>query len=103
VSSLRAAATLAMFLPRRLLIRLRSTEIFVVSGCRWIRGFNRDTNEVLLQQVRVLAEAHDATPGQVALAWLLAQHPWIVPIPGARRAERIAENATATQARAARP
>ena len=36
-------------------------------------------------------------PGQVALAWLLAQHPWIVPIPGTRRAERIAENATATQ------
>ena len=64
---------------------------------RATRGFNRDTNEVLLQQVRVLAEAHDATPGQVALAWLLAQHPWIVPIPGTRRAERIAENATATQ------
>ena len=61
---MRAAATLAMFLPRRLSIRLRSTEIFVVSGCRWIRGFNRDTNEVLLQQVRV---------GTVKLvSWLVA-------------------------------
>lgn len=36
------------------------------------------------------------TPGQVALAWLLAQRPWIVPIPGTRRLERVAENASAT-------
>ena len=35
-------------------------------------------------------------PGQVALAWLLAQHPWIVPIPGTRRPERLKENAHAT-------
>lgn len=35
------------------------------------------------------------TPGQVALAWLLAQKPWIVPIPGTRRLERIKENAAA--------
>ena len=33
-----------------------------------------------------------ATPGQVALAWLLLRQPWIVPIPGTRRAERIVEN-----------
>lgn len=46
---------------------------------------------------RALAEAKNATPGQVALAWLLAQHPWIVPIPGTRRAERIAENTAATR------
>jgi aryl-alcohol dehydrogenase-like predicted oxidoreductase len=38
-----------------------------------------------------------ATPGQVALAWLLAQHPWIVPIPGTRRHDRLEENAAATQ------
>ena len=54
-------------------------------------------NQALLDQVRALADRHDATPGQVALAWLLAQQPWIVPIPGSRRAERITENATATQ------
>ena len=37
-----------------------------------------------------------ATPGQVALAWLLAQQPWIVPIPGTRRLSRVEENAGAT-------
>ena len=58
---------------------------------------NRDANQALLDKVRALAAAHDATLGQVALAWLLAQQPWIVPIPGTRRAERIAENAAATQ------
>jgi len=58
---------------------------------------NRDANQALLDHVQALAQAHDATPGQVALAWLLAQQPWIVPIPGTRRAERIVENAGATQ------
>jgi aryl-alcohol dehydrogenase-like predicted oxidoreductase len=51
----------------------------------------------LLAHVAGLATAKDATPGQVALAWLLAQHPWIAPIPGTRRRERLAENAAATQ------
>ncbi|MFE3138617.1 aldo/keto reductase [Streptomyces scopuliridis] len=37
-----------------------------------------------------------ARPGQIALAWLLAQHPWIAPIPGTRRIERLGENAGAT-------
>ena len=54
-------------------------------------------NEALVDHVRALAEAKDATPGQVALAWLLAQQPWIVPIPGTRRRGRIEENAGATQ------
>ena len=44
-----------------------------------------------------LAEARTPRPGQIALAWLLAQQPWIVPIPGTRRRERIDENAGATQ------
>jgi aryl-alcohol dehydrogenase-like predicted oxidoreductase len=43
----------------------------------------------------VLADAKDCTPGQIALAWLLAQQPWIVPIPGTRRRERVIENAGA--------
>jgi len=43
------------------------------------------------------AAAKGATPGQIALAWLLTQHPWIVPIPGTRRRERLRENADATQ------
>lgn len=57
---------------------------------------NRDTNQALVDHVRALATAKGATPGQVALAWLLAQQPWIVPIPGTRRLSRVAENAGAT-------
>ncbi len=54
---------------------------------------NRDANQALVAAVRALADARGATPGQVALAWLLAQGSHIVPIPGTRRTERIAENA----------
>ncbi|QDP98453.1 aldo/keto reductase [Microlunatus elymi] len=57
---------------------------------------NRVANEALLNQVRDLAELKQTTPGQIALAWLLAQQPWIVPIPGTRRRERIDENNGAT-------
>jgi len=38
------------------------------------------------------AQQKKATPAQIALAWLLAQKPWIVPIPGTRRLERLDEN-----------
>jgi aryl-alcohol dehydrogenase-like predicted oxidoreductase len=58
---------------------------------------NISANQALVEHVRALAEAKRCTPGQVALAWLLAQQPWIVPIPGTRRRERIDENAGATQ------
>ena len=58
---------------------------------------NLSANQVLVEQVRALAAAKDVTPGQVALAWLLAQHPWVVPIPGTRRVSRIRENMAATQ------
>src|SRR4029078_9319714 len=53
---------------------------------------NRAVNLALVDHVRQVAEAKKASPGQVALAWLLAQHPWIVPIPGTRRLERLQEN-----------
>ena len=58
---------------------------------------NISANEALVGQVRVLADAKGCTPGQVALAWLLAQQSWIVPIPGTRRRERVDENAGASQ------
>ena len=58
---------------------------------------NRAANQAIVDHVRALAAAKGATPGQIALAWLLAQHPWIVPIPGTRRIERVQENMTATQ------
>jgi aryl-alcohol dehydrogenase-like predicted oxidoreductase len=54
---------------------------------------NLAANQALLDQVRALAAVRDATPGQIALAWLLAQAPFIAPIPGTRRRERIDENA----------
>lgn len=57
---------------------------------------NLAANQAIVDRVRELAEARAATPGQVALAWLLAQHPFVVPIPGTRRRERIDENAGAT-------
>ena len=49
-------------------------------------------NLALVDLVGKVAERKDATVGQVALAWLLAQKPWIVPIPGTRRLERLDEN-----------
>jgi aryl-alcohol dehydrogenase-like predicted oxidoreductase len=57
---------------------------------------NRATNQALVEHVRDLATAKQMSPGQIALAWLLAQRPWIVPIPGTRRSERLRENADAT-------
>jgi aryl-alcohol dehydrogenase-like predicted oxidoreductase len=63
---------------------------------------NRDANEARLDHVRAFAGAHDITPAQVALAWLVAQQRWIVLILGTRRAERIAENAGSRPARAVR-
>ena len=50
------------------------------------------TNLELVDEVKAIAARLGATPGQVALAWLLAQKPWIVPIPGTRRIERLDEN-----------
>ncbi|WP_115788773.1 aldo/keto reductase [Arthrobacter silvisoli] len=58
---------------------------------------NLVANQKLVDHVKSLGESKGATPGQIALAWLLAQQPWIVPIPGTRRTERIRENAAATQ------
>lgn len=58
---------------------------------------NLAANQALVDHVRVLADARGATPGQVALAWLLAQHPFVVPIPGTTRLERVVENADATE------
>lgn len=50
------------------------------------------TNLELVDRMKAVATRLDATVGQVALAWLLAQQPWIVPIPGTRRLHRLEEN-----------
>jgi aryl-alcohol dehydrogenase-like predicted oxidoreductase len=52
----------------------------------------RKANQALLDLLREIAERKKATPAQVALAWLLAQKPWIVPIPGTTKANRLEEN-----------
>jgi len=54
-----------------------------------------DANRALVDEVRAVADAHGATPGQIALAWLLAQDDHIAPIPGTKRIERLEENAAA--------
>ena len=57
---------------------------------------NRTANQALVDHVTALARARDAAPGQIALAWLLAQYQQISPIPGTRRRERLEENTGAT-------
>ncbi len=52
----------------------------------------RKANMVLVDLVKSVAERKNATPAQVALAWLLAQKPWIVPIPGTTKLHRLEEN-----------
>ena len=52
----------------------------------------RKANLALVDLLRSIAERKKATPAQIALAWLLAQKPWIVPIPGTRKRERMEEN-----------
>src|SRR5713101_1471757 len=52
----------------------------------------RKANPALVDLLGEIAERKNATPAQLALAWLLAQKPWIVPIPGTRKLERLDEN-----------
>ena len=52
----------------------------------------RQANQALVDLLRVIGGRKGATPAQIALAWLLAQKPWIVPIPGTRRLDRLEEN-----------
>lgn len=49
-------------------------------------------NMALVEQVKQFAESKNATPAQVALAWVLAQKPWMVPIPGTTKSHRLQEN-----------
>jgi aryl-alcohol dehydrogenase-like predicted oxidoreductase len=53
---------------------------------------NRQANLAFVDWLRAFAERKNATPAQIALAWLLAQKPWIVPIPGTTKRHRLEEN-----------
>jgi aryl-alcohol dehydrogenase-like predicted oxidoreductase len=57
----------------------------------------RKANMALVDVVKAVAERKSATPAQVALAWLLAQRPWIVPIPGTTKLHRLRENEGAVE------
>ena len=52
----------------------------------------RKANRVVIDLLARIGGEKGATPAQIALAWLLAQKPWIVPIPGSRKIERLDEN-----------
>jgi aryl-alcohol dehydrogenase-like predicted oxidoreductase len=56
-----------------------------------------EANQVLVDLLKNVAKQKNATPGQIALAWLLAQKPWIVPIPGTTKMNRLEENIGATK------
>jgi aryl-alcohol dehydrogenase-like predicted oxidoreductase len=58
---------------------------------------NRKTNQALVDVVSAFAAKHHATPAQIALAWLLAKRPWIVPIPGTTKLSRLVENLGASE------
>ncbi|MGB7143401.1 aldo/keto reductase, partial [Mycobacterium sp.] len=55
----------------------------------------REANRAVVDLLQTIAARKGAAPGQIALAWLLAQRPWIVPIPGTRRLDRLQENLAA--------
>jgi aryl-alcohol dehydrogenase-like predicted oxidoreductase len=56
----------------------------------------RKSNVAFVELLSDIAERKNATPAQIALAWLLAQKPWIVPIPGTTKLHRLEENLAAT-------
>jgi aryl-alcohol dehydrogenase-like predicted oxidoreductase len=55
------------------------------------------TNQALIELLGTIAKRKNATPAQIALAWLLAQKPWIVPIPGTTKLNRLEENIGAAE------
>jgi len=59
----------------------------------------RKANEALVELVRDIATRKNATPAQIALAWLLSRKPWIVPIPGTTKLHRLEENVGAVSVR----
>jgi len=58
---------------------------------------NRKANQALVDLLGNIAAENGATPAQIALAWLLAQKPWIVPIPGTTKLHRLEENLAAAE------
>ena len=57
----------------------------------------REANRAFVDLLSEIAERNEATPAQIALAWILAQKPWIVPIPGTTKPHRLEENIAASE------
>ena len=76
--------------------KITATVSFDSSDVRsWFPRFSteaRSANQPLVDLLHRIAALHHASPAQIALAWLLAQKPWIVPIPGTRKKARLDEN-----------
>jgi aryl-alcohol dehydrogenase-like predicted oxidoreductase len=53
---------------------------------------NRKANFAFVEWLKKFAEKKNATPAQIALAWVLEQRPWMVPIPGTKKLDRLEEN-----------
>ena len=60
--------------------------------CHAFSAEARDANQALVDELSKIADEKGATKAQIALAWLLAQKPWIVPIPGTTKLHRLEEN-----------
>jgi aryl-alcohol dehydrogenase-like predicted oxidoreductase len=58
---------------------------------------NRKANQAVVELISKVAERKKTTPAQIALAWVLAQEPWIVPIPGTTKLHRLEENIAAAE------
>jgi len=58
---------------------------------------NRIANQIVVEKISEFAKIKNATPAQIALAWVMAQKPWIVPIPGTTKIHRLEENLKAEQ------
>lgn len=56
-----------------------------------------EQNQALLALLNYIAEDKGATPAQISMAWMLCKKPWIVPIPGTRKLERLEENVGAVK------
>jgi aryl-alcohol dehydrogenase-like predicted oxidoreductase len=69
------------------------------SGTSRMDPANRSHNLALVELAKTWAARKQATPGQIALAWLMAQKPWIVPIPGTTQMPHMLENAGAADVR----
>ena len=71
--------------------------VFVDNGKSIVLAVGLKENEAFLDWIRKTAEEKNASPAQISLAWMLAKKPYIVPIPGTRKLDRLKENLSASE------